>query len=235
MASATSYTRLSVNSDSGSESLVDKSEGDEMFQLPRHSERQRKIYFLLMALLCGVTLGIAMSHMWTVSHSYMHKGTEETSDALVNSTIAEGIGCGRSPEEAKRLGCHFDMMASTWLRDECHDQALLDEMLGEANWTWYLDQEHTKEVPQEVAYSGEFIKLYPLHDFHIAHCVYLWRKLHKAVIAKGPIDEDLYDYKHTHHCTKLIMAWHEPRSTVTRTAPGFPICRKDLLTPDSRV
>lgn len=74
---------------------------------------------------------------------------------------------------------------------------------------WYEDQNHTKLVSPDVALSGEFDRLWPLThvglDYHILHCLYLWRQLHAAVVKHRHVDLDLYSYEHTVHCTSVIL------------------------------
>lgn len=152
--------------------------------------------------------------------------------AIINGIEVAGTQCGSNWQEAKAMGCHFDVMASRWYSTECFDQEVLDDMLAEpqVNWnfTWYEDHEHTIVVPPEKVFMGEFDKVYPDNLFHIKHCLHLWRKLHHAVLTSRPVDEDILDYNHTKHCTKMIMNWTSPgfqRHSVTTAKSATPFCR----------
>ncbi|OJJ42286.1 hypothetical protein ASPZODRAFT_137372 [Penicilliopsis zonata CBS 506.65] len=145
----------------------------------------------------------------------------------------QGTQCGSSWQEAKAMGCHYDVMASRWYSDECFDAEVLEEMLLEpqVNFTWYMDEQHTQEVPWELALSGEFEVLYPLYDFHKIHCLYLWRRLHHAVLNNRPLDDDLLEYEHTVHCTRNLLTWPDPhvQEGLTTAHAGIPFCRSNPL------
>lgn len=176
-------------------------------------------------LIFGIIIGLGLSMTITTSIAHSHNHIAQFS-SIENSGGSILGSCGSSPEEALDLGCHYDMMSSTWDWPECHDHELLQEMVAEQNLTWYLDKKHTQAISQDIAYSGNFTRLYPLMDFHISHCVYMWRKMHKAVLLQAPLDEELWSYEHTLHCSRLIMDWHKPRKTISRSMPGYPVCRK---------
>lgn len=153
---------------------------------------------------------------------------------VIDGIEVVGTKCGNSWQEAKAMGCHFDVMASRWYAPECFDKSVLDDMLAEPhvdwNFTWYADKYHRVVVPSEKVLSGEFDKVYPDNLFHIKHCLHLWRKLHHAVIKGMPVDEEILDYKHTVHCTKMIMDWTSPnfqRHSVTSAKSGTPFCRSN--------
>lgn len=191
-----------------------------------HGSKKRRALPLATAFICGMLLSVLA---FNLSPPFFDIRT------YVNTLVAEidmedpGVSCGNSSQEALAMGCRYDVIGATWLPPSCHDQDLLDEMLAQGNWTWFTDKEHTQEVSQDVAVAGDFWILYPLYDFHIAHCLHLWRKLHKAVVTKGGIDDDLWRYEHTEHCVNLIMSYTRDRPTVTSTHPGFPVCRKRIM------
>lgn len=155
---------------------------------------------------------------------------------MIDGLEVAGTQCGHNWREAKALGCHFDVMASRWYAPECFDQEVLDDMLAEplvnSNFTWYADKAHTIVVPPEKVFNGEFDKVYPDNLFHIKHCLHLWRKLHHAILVGRPVDEDILDYGHTLHCTRMVMKWMEPgfeRHSVTHAESATPFCRSSLL------
>lgn len=153
---------------------------------------------------------------------------------VIQGVRTEGTQCGASWQEARALGCHFDVMASRWYSDECFDGGVLETMLAEpqVNITWYADREHTAVVPREKVLAGEFEKVYPDGMYHIQHCLYLWRRLHHAVVKNKPIDEDLLAYGHTMHCTRMIMKWMDPafeRNSISTATSGTPFCRRNPL------
>ncbi|KAK1952035.1 hypothetical protein LY78DRAFT_479048 [Colletotrichum sublineola] len=57
-------------------------------------------------------------------------------------------------------------------------------------------------------------------------------RLHRAVITNKPVDEDLLEYGHTLHCTRMIMQWMDPnipRTTISSATSGTPFCRSSRL------
>ncbi|KAF2719735.1 hypothetical protein K431DRAFT_227860 [Polychaeton citri CBS 116435] len=100
--------------------------------------------------------------------------------------------CGHDRHEALAAGCHYDLMASRWYTQECYNGEVLNEFLGEVDLDWYQGEDHTQPATMDLVRSWEFDKLYPLHDYHILHCLYQWRRLHLAFIEHRHIDEDVF-------------------------------------------
>ncbi|KAI2828901.1 hypothetical protein CBS133816_5133 [Aspergillus niger] len=192
---------------------------------------------ILASLLLGLLVGIALTtaiHPLTVPQVL----TSALSHAFTSSPPAVPVAggfvfdaqtgeakCGTHWTEAKRLGCHFDVMASRWYSPDCFNQGVLDEMLTEVDFRWYADREHTQEVAREQVLAGEFEAVYPDNDYHIMHCLYLWRRLHSAVLEHRFLDDDVYSYEHTLHCTRLIMQWPRGLNSTTIATSGIPYCR----------
>ena len=76
------------------------------------------------------------------------------------------------------------------------------------NWAYYLDRNRTRLVSQELALTGEFAGLYPKFEYHLLHCTYMWKKLHRAMLGKGKaaIDSANGQYTHTQHCSHMLLA-----------------------------
>lgn len=70
----------------------------------------------------------------------------------------------------------------------------------------FWDREHSKSATLNDALSGQY-DLYPLHHYHIMHCLYQWLRLHLAIIEHRHIDDEVYSYGHILHCTRIIMGW----------------------------
>jgi hypothetical protein len=116
--------------------------------------------------------------------------------------------------------------ASLWEPPGCIDDDLLQEVLSEAPLQWFRDAEHELPVSQDEVSRGEWARLYPDFNHHIVHCVYTWRMLHRAVLRGIGVPDDLLDYNHTVHCSKLILkdAW----PSVSGTEPGFAVCQSSF-------
>jgi hypothetical protein len=212
----------------------------------------------LLAFICGLIVGIAAvyglhSFLHTLSNTQTmrveddkfhneiqqshpntkpHHNVNADLDFVINPNTGEAK-CGNNWQEAKQLGCHFDVLASRWYSDDCYNGDLMETMLKEVDFQWFEDPYHTKPVSWAVARSGEFEALWPVKDFHIMHCLYLWRRLHSAVVEHRYLDDDVYSYGHTVHCTRLIMQWPKEwqygKNTTTIATSGRPYCRNRPL------
>ncbi|KAL1983820.1 hypothetical protein VTN96DRAFT_9906 [Rasamsonia emersonii] len=240
MAPNPAYTRLPPSSlECPLDSIPEKLE-EETFERTRPMSRTVTVAYYILTLVCGILIGIAISTASRPLVGSISKALEKIQAPPIQEVIHVNPGfvispetgeakCGNNWREAKRLGCHFDVMASRWYSDSCFNGEVLDQMLKEVDFEWYADPQHTQKVPKEVALSGEFDELYPLHDYHIMHCLYLWRRLHSALIEHRHLDDDVYSYGHTLHCTRLIMNWHKKKNTTTIATSGIPFCRNDPL------
>lgn len=143
----------------------DKEDGHEASS-PPHSEttyrRQAVIYTVIAAGSSVLTLAILLMVY------YLSLGSS-TSGFRYASNI--DVDCGKTVDQARAIGCQFDMMASRWEHPLCHDAELLSEVLADGPWEWYEDRNHTVHVPRSEVAKGNFPHHY-LHikpDYHIGH------------------------------------------------------------------
>lgn len=137
--------------------------------------------------------------------------------------------CGRSSDEARSLGCHFDVMSFTWSRSSCFDGPLMDEFLGLKNWTWWLPHtsESTVNTPLTIddVSSGQYAELNVSWEYHLYHCTYMWRKMHRAVLNGKPLDSYVGNWAHTEHCEMMLLdRSKELNSHKTVIRRKFPDC-----------
>ncbi|TLS21273.1 uncharacterized protein PpBr36_10617 [Pyricularia pennisetigena] len=143
--------------------------------------------------------------------------------------------CGTTAAEAKRLGCHFDPIAFSWLPDDCLDHELMSEfrMTG---WTLYADKNKTTTL-SEKAWSGEEMhggeggKHH--HGMHQAwltskdsklHCIFSWKRMHRAIMAGRNLPENLSLWANTKHCADILEAHLNPEEIVLDIHAGFSAC-----------
>jgi hypothetical protein len=245
MTSKQEYTQLIPASDQDEDPMLDQ----ELWEEKKISKSSPRRYFrpsLALPFLIGVVIGIIVGCASMVAFnkilpSLKGVGPLKAPDLLdVNKNLGFTINpqtgesrCGNNWQEAKQLGCHYDLMASRWYSDDCYNDEVLQTMLKEVNFQWYADREHTEPVTTDFALTGQFDALWPLHDFHIMHCLYLWRRLHSAIVQHRHLDDDVYAYGHTVHCTRLIMQWPNEwkygKNSTTIATSGRPFCRKTPL------
>lgn len=99
----------------------------------------------------------------------------------------------------------FDPMSFSHLPSRCYDAELTSEFLSHRNWTWYLSPHDVEStVSQAEVLTGRYPELYVSMEYHVLHCTYMWKKLHRAVSRGGPIDGYIGRYEHTEHCAMMI-------------------------------
>jgi hypothetical protein len=134
---------------------------------------------------------------------------------IQNPTIDKtSCNCGSSVAEALSLGCKFVPMASAWLPPACIDEELSSEFdkagPGPSNsWRYYADVTNNTSLLtlSEVALLANTPKVlyYTTVEWHIVHCAYYWKKLHRSRWT-GVLIEPRYDTeKHMDHCLKMFL------------------------------
>jgi hypothetical protein len=78
--------------------------------------------------------------------------------------------------------------------------------MATSDWRWFRDPEGQEEVPPSLAATGRLDNLFVSMRYHVAHCVFMWRKLHRAMETGAMIDSYVGSMKHTVHCTRMILA-----------------------------
>lgn len=238
MAPWVKYAALQNTNDETANDKQFDGNGAEEGPLPNPRTRERISTFLTAFIfLGGLTFGAALSLAVRSSVFSQRLPTPSRNGVyvtkIVNGQVIEGTQCGDSWQEAKELGCIYDVIASRWYAPECFDKESFDAMKLEpgTNYTWFTDKAHTEPFPADVAERGEFELLYPLYNFHKIHCLYLWRKMHHALLNNLPLDDDLMEEDHTIHCTKNLLTWPDPnvREVASIAHAGRPFCRRNPL------
>lgn len=122
------------------------------------------------------------------------------------------LPCGKSPDEALARGCHFDMIATAWLPPKCIDQELVVEFMASHPWQYFRNQNGTEPLPTDADSLGSQTAglIWTTHRWHWAHCLYMWKKLNRALVHGWMTDGETIKQGHTDHCTKTILSRKEP-------------------------
>ncbi|KAA8650341.1 uncharacterized protein ATNIH1004_003025 [Aspergillus tanneri] len=131
------------------------------------------------------------------------------------------LHCGDTPDEARAMGCKFQIHTYAWVPASCFDEVLQEEWLNIRDWEYYTDKyDQGEPVNISVALAGER-NLYSTWGQHIEHCAFTWRKFTRAQAGSGVLmtNRDL-SYEHAHHCsdalrTKFEHPWDEVNTKVT--------------------
>lgn len=148
-------------------------EKNEVASIAQHQKKTARIRSILsivavciVFLAAGIFIGASIPQFKKqafMAHFQTHASTSYVKIEVVNGVETEGTQCGSTWEQAKEMGCKFDVMASRWYAPDCFFDEVLDEMMAEpwVNFTWYADEDHTEIFPSEKAMAGEFIHVYP--------------------------------------------------------------------------
>jgi hypothetical protein len=151
-------------------------------------------------------------------------GAALTSRHYQGTSISHLEDCGGSPEEARRRGCHFDPVSFSWELEDCHDGELIKEFLRLDDWKWFTEYKGTTYETLEVARLGE-ANFWVSWDFHFQHCIYMWKKMHRAIIRQKSIDGHLGQYNHTLHCGAVLLEKEVlPHEVITPAEVRYPTC-----------
>ncbi|KAI1454803.1 hypothetical protein F4805DRAFT_438475 [Annulohypoxylon moriforme] len=150
----------------------------------------------------------AISALGSSSHKIpLPEGLPPTHPKTSNPTGEEFGSCGHSPGEAQSLGCIFDPMSWAWQRPECYNAELINHFLNITDWHFYPNNatRPEEELPREVWATGGYNGAWGPWSWHMYHCSYSWRKFDMGFHHGKPLDDDILDPLHTHHCSVQII------------------------------
>jgi len=117
--------------------------------------------------------------------------------------------CGSTPAEARSRGCIFDRINYGWTPPACFDAELEDSVYREAMkkdglWRWSIDKNFTQELAQDWDLLSNHQHVWSDHRYHVVHCLYTWRVLHRAAIRDSLVYSFIGNYGHTTHCSAMM-------------------------------
>ena len=98
-----------------------------------------------------------------------------------------GRTCGHTWQEAEARGCIFDTISFSWLPPDCYDGQLVEEFDSKIHTPFFYTREGGKAATMEEVRKGHR-GFYVPWAHHLWHCGYLFRKMHKAIMAQTPVD-----------------------------------------------
>lgn len=143
--------------------------------------------------------------------------------------------CGKSPAEAKALGCQWDVYTNAWFTAACYDHYITAMSESEAVYPYFWDANHTQPATMEDLQLEAFKSAEehrPFHApwaFHYAHCLHIWRlSAHTLeMISEGKrvtLFQKSADLEHANHCNKLVREFDEHKFDDTKLHPGIADC-----------
>ncbi|KAK4191065.1 nucleotide-sugar transporter-domain-containing protein [Podospora australis] len=178
-------------------------------------------------IMAGLTLLVDI-HTHTTTTSSLAPSSSSSLPPLANKYTMHSP-CGSTPTEAREHGCRFDINSFCWLPPPCDDEPLAQEFDQLAAWEWYRDENKTQPVSREQVATGEFTDLHVSWEYHLQHCTFMWRKLHRAILGSGgkaAVDSYIGEMKHTRHCSEMLLNYRdEPLDTFdTFIVVKYPHC-----------
>lgn len=160
---------------------------------------------LLWGLILFTTLR-ASDHVSDCS-THVHPSALPTAVSINTSFFATHSGyltCGSNKEEAKSLGCEYDILTNHWLPGQCADPKSIQDYKSDGSWMPYVDEARTKLLNVDDLGAMDFY--YTSMRDHIVHCAMLWKRQYRA-LSEGwkYVDSITVEGEHTHHCAKFLM------------------------------
>lgn len=122
--------------------------------------------------------------------------------------------CGNTSEQALMNDCVLDFIAGAWVPHQCYDAELEQEFLNLKDWHWYASEGGKDELSIEsIRKAGGPDPIYVSTECHWIHCLYTWKKLHRAKEMRKPIDTHIGAYKHTLHCADGLARYDNKNDT----------------------
>ncbi|KAL8791652.1 MAG: hypothetical protein Q9195_005735 [Heterodermia aff. obscurata] len=136
--------------------------------------------------------------------------------------------CGTTATTALASGCIFNLLTMAWLPPACLDRDLsaeFHEAVGAE--PFYYDEAATRRIPDHGALAELplGVKSWTTRRYHVFHCAYGWRMVHRVLERGGRLESGLAGYHHTEHCTDTLMNTSVPlEAVITRVEIDFPDC-----------
>lgn len=147
----------------------------------------------------------------------------------MSSTNPAFVSCGQSIAEARAAGCEYEVLSGAWMPPACLDPELNEEFRQIHDWKYYADADRQEEIPEPMLAEreGEEGAYYTTQRWHVIHCAYQWRKLHRAWESGRAVElgaHALGDFNHTIHCGTLYTDEVPMEQLETRIVVEFFSC-----------
>ena len=150
-------------------------------------------------------------YLTSPAFSCLFQGSQRTRlTAPLTSLPSNSTGnttCGTTPSQALTAGCVFDPMSFVWTQPACYDAVLAEEFLSlghhrgsQSGWKWYHDREGLLYANETLVLRGVFASLHVSWEYHRQHCVFMLRKMQRAVAGGKSLDGYVAEVGHTKHC-----------------------------------
>jgi hypothetical protein len=155
---------------------------------------------------------ISLLQPLTNIHAHVHPEGAATGKCQTAPTMAS-CDCGNSTAEAVALGCKYDSLAAAWLPEHCRDDELTAEFERsgpgiDGKWTYWADTAHTQEISvEDIAKmaDNQELRFHMSGHWHVLHCIFYWRKEHRARFNGKAVEPRSDNEKHIKHCGQIFL------------------------------
>lgn len=165
---------------------------------------------LITSLFWGALLHSILKHRRSPQSAFTEKAVADVGDVHPSPLIAgaDYLLCGTSTEEAKALGCKYDILSNHWVPAPCMDEDAVREYQSDGSWFGYADENRTQQLSIDAMSEVPFY-FTNMRD-HILHCAMLWRKQYRALSGERTrLDSLIVDGEHTVHCSDFLVRMTE--------------------------
>ena len=190
--------------------------------------RRRLVCFIVILLLLS---GISALLIWSNGLSYF---TANDTHGRFSSGTRH---CGNSSTRAEELGCIFDFVGMTWTPPACYDSETVAEFEDWAfssapkhgPFPYFTDGSAEHRFPDKEAMSHHQGHVWTTYEGHLTHCMYVERRLHRALRGNFGLDSRHRRYRHAVHCSDVVLDQlggngKDLESINTRFGIGFETC-----------
>jgi hypothetical protein len=171
-----------------------------------------------------VIFGMSEFPTWTWSN--WRTSISEVDNRHNVTSNAKLVKCGSTTQEARALGCKYDILLNNWVPSACIDRdEFVEEYLDDGSWAAFADEKMTQKLTTVDEMSEREFYYTSVRD-HINHCAVMWKKQFWALYEeRQAFDTVIASPGHTDHCAQYLMDAGEGNWTVaTRVERGFAGC-----------
>lgn len=191
--------------------------------LQRHpAENYRKIF--------SHSLVLIFTSLWWMAIIFLTSQTGTTNahnsgDRHNITSHATLLSCGNSTNEARALGCQYDILLNHWVPASCADTEFIVEYKDDGSWGAFADANMTQKITTVEEMSERDFYYTSVRD-HINHCGEMWKKQFYVLFEEQrAFDSIVASPRHTDHCAQYLMDVAGKNITEsTRVEVGFAGC-----------
>ncbi|GAB7355661.1 hypothetical protein MBLNU459_g6372t2 [Dothideomycetes sp. NU459] len=189
----------------------DKGDTKECYNLP---PLKTLLLGLILAILLFTSLALVIfgTTLYTAVNQFHQAPSEFKPHSMGNEIASQGPAlhkpgsfiCGTTADEARALGCKWDIMTMSWEHPDCFDADLTREFEELGPWQFYHSSRPGKEVPEPGM-------LTPIP--------------YELVKRGWKMGGELASFHHTEHCSQALSNTSVPMDAIiTKTNVQFPTC-----------